>query len=141
MKISPDAFRILGLKLVMGFKKEQTGNSINMDNRRFRSNYGVSWSVCSDTWNKLWDTNHPILSQRRVCANHFLWCLMLMKSYNTESKSAGACDTTEKSFCKWSWGFMEAIADLHSEVVSESKTKGERKNFDDFSYCNVLKYD
>ena len=140
MKISPEAFRILGLKL-MGFKDEQTGNAIHLDNRRFRSNYGVSWSVCSDTWNKLWDTNHPILSQRRVCANHFLWCLMLMKSYDSESKSAGSCDTTEKSFRKWSWGFMEAIADLHSEVVSESKTKGERKNFDDFSYCNVLKYD
>ena len=99
MIVSPGAVCHLGLHIV-GYKDHQIGNCISTDNRRFRANYGVGWNICSNAWNMLWEDNNPIMSKRCVSLRHLFWCLILMKSYNSESKTAGNCNMTEKTLQK-----------------------------------------
>ena len=50
---------------------------------------------------------------------HLLWALMFLKMYAKEattSRLAGGVD--EKTYRKWVWLFVSAIADLEGDVVS-----------------------
>lgn len=49
---------------------------------------------------------------------HFLWALLFLKGYDTTAKNAAMADCDEKTFRKWCWFYVEAIADLDVDVVS-----------------------
>ena len=87
-------------------------------NRRFRAHFGTTPTVCLIIWERL-DPFESILPYHRgVQFKHLLWALLFMKIYGTEhlhTSLVGGVD--EKTFRKWSWIFIDAIADLECEVV------------------------
>ena len=121
MKISPDAFRHLGLQL-MGIDPAKCRSQLQAE-RKFRAMYGTSWLICSDVWGMLDDVEHPVLCLQRVKADHLLWALMLLKTYSTEDDLAGRVNVTTKTFRLWCWRFIMATADL-----LQIKVKRRRKN-------------
>lgn len=116
MRFSPQSFAVLGLEMA-GHQVSVLSQKTN--ERRFASSYGCSWHVCAETWNLLWDTEHPIMSRKRVERKHFLWALALMKSGESEHSIAGKLGLkSEKTLRKWAWLFIVAIADLDNTKVS-----------------------
>ena len=51
-------------------------------------------------------------------AFHLLWALMFLKLYTAECVLASIAAVDEKSYRKWAWAFVDAVADLHTQVVS-----------------------
>lgn len=115
---SPDVFRHHGLT-ILGSNPKRC-NSQKIANRRFRSLFGTSWEICADIWNDLVEMEHSVMAMRGVQNYHLLWALMLLKTYQTESILGGMCrGATEKTFRKWSWSFVEAVADLSYAKVKK----------------------
>lgn len=79
--------------------------------RQFSSYFGIDRDVCEKTWQLIARQN-----QHRLQPNHFLWGLLLLKVYSTESVLSGISGVTEKTFRKWSWYAIDSISRL--QVVS-----------------------
>ena len=116
MKYPPEVFRHLGLSL-LGHNPERC-RSDKFASSRFRSQYGTSWHIIADIWSDLVDFDHPVLKLEYAENYHLLWALMLLKTYQSETVLGGKCKgASEKTFRKWSWAFIGAIADLSFEKV------------------------
>ena len=108
-----EEFRILGLSMA----KKPTSGSINRQDRCFRSFFGTSWTVCAEAWLRIF----PDLSRsdKFLRKKHLLWSLLFLKLYATETVHAGLVGCDEKTFAKWVWKVVAALADLDVEYVSE----------------------
>ncbi len=115
---TPEDFILWGKEI-----QNKSGRSIGSDaieDRAFREFFGTTATVVSKIWGKL--------SQRGTVpiegtAKHLLWSLYFMSAYPNQSitcavvgGSAGAIDP--KTLRKFIWPFIEAIAELTSDVVS-----------------------
>lgn len=82
-------------------------------NRKFRSCFGASVLVLTIAWNTLVVQNllpeggHP---------KHLLWMCAFLKTYSSEDVYASWFKVSEKTFRKWVWLFLEAVAKI--ELVS-----------------------
>ena len=86
------------------------------EDRDFREFFGCGLSVASEVWDVL--KKEDVLPQDGLTC-HLLWALMFMKIYGKEKNLctlAGGVD--KKTFRKWAWLFVIAIANLESSVVS-----------------------
>ena len=86
-------------------------------NRAFRECFGVHWIHCSIVWTLIC----PDLRLEHgnfVKKEHLLWCLLFLKNYSKNQTDARTAKTSAKTFRKWVWLIIEAIADCESEVVS-----------------------
>jgi hypothetical protein len=96
-----------------GYKNKTT---TRLDNEICQSLIGTSYEICAELWNLI----NPVLSvSRNAQPKHLLWALLLMKQYSTEEvnvRLVGGADN--KTYRKWSWLFIEAIANLKASVVS-----------------------
>ena len=82
-------------------------------NRKFRSFFGASSKVCALLWHFVDLSEYPSAAPK-----HLLWALLFMKIYSTEdihASMAGGVDP--KTFRKWTWIVVRAIADLETEFV------------------------
>jgi hypothetical protein len=79
--------------------------------KRFRAMFGVKNDICG----KLWTLCLPLLPEG-VSPVHLLWALYFLKHYNTECVNAAFAKCDEKTFRKWCWIVIEALAGL--ELVS-----------------------
>ena len=43
---------------------------------------------------------------------HLLWSLLLLKTTSSQRTMAGMCGADEVTFQKWSWKYIDLIADL-----------------------------
>lgn len=85
--------------------------------RRIISFFGVPPIVIAKIWELLMEHAQPW--PRGTCKKHLLWALHLAKVYASEtvlSSNVGCID--EKSYRKWAWLFLDALASLASHVVS-----------------------
>lgn len=90
------------------FIKYSTGEVVE---RRYRSIFGVTPDVTSSVWNLLEDLqsgSQPI---------HLLWALFFLKSYTTETVNSFIWRTTEKTFRKWVWYFIDKISLLPAVCI------------------------
>lgn len=100
--------------------KYKYSNSAAVSLRRFKSNFGVPADVVACVWELLIESplllNHlpGLLVPDPV---HLLWALMLLKRYDTMDVLAAALKIDEDTLRKWSHFYLEAIAELDSEVV------------------------
>ena len=81
--------------------------------REFRSHFGCNPKVAIDMW---YLSDLPPKTQPK----HFMWGLMMIMVYSSEetmSKMA-ACD--KKTFRKWSWTCVFAMADVLPLIVSHT---------------------
>jgi hypothetical protein len=88
---------------------------------RWHSHFYAEPEVCADVWSRL-DVNDtdPYAPDDRIAEPcHLLWCLLLLKTYNTEPVLSGLCGgIDEGTFSKWAWHFIEKVSYLEQEVVS-----------------------
>jgi len=85
---------------------------------RFTDMFGTSPAVVAWIWNRL-KPYETLDEPGRMEPKHMLWGLLLMKVYGKEEQMlalAGGVDN--KTFRKWAWLFVDAIASLEPEVVS-----------------------
>lgn len=83
--------------------------------RRIRAWFGCSVKTIAKIWYLL---NNGFLPEQAT-KDRLLWGLRLMKGYETEEVNAaiiGGVD--EATFRRWSWFFVEEIANLFDVVVS-----------------------
>ena len=82
---------------------------------RFRSMFGCGPSICAKLWIRI--------SLAMEIANggkphHLLWALMFLKLYCAESVLASLAGRVhEQTFRKWSWYFVDAIANLQYSII------------------------
>lgn len=92
----------------------------DMETRLFREFFGTSVEAVAIVWDLL---ARDSLLPEKGRPKHLLWALHFMKAYPKQGPgcsvvgaSAGAVDP--KTFRKWVWDFIRAIADLEEAVVS-----------------------
>ena len=91
------------------------------EEQQFRSFYGIGSDVAVKAWEMMHDLN---LQPEDASIEHYLWCLFFMKVYPENEKISatvaggdkGAIDP--KTFRKYIWPMIRAIADLEIHVVS-----------------------
>ena len=100
---------------IWGRDKENT-RAIATEDRDFREMFGCGAQTACILWQLL--SSHCVLPiDGRM--EHYLWTLMFLKIYAKERTLctlAGGVD--KKTFRKWIWSFIPAIADLEEDVVS-----------------------
>ena len=94
--------------------RKSSGESYDKD---FRSLFGVGLQVCCQTYRLCEQSNNL---PDRCEPKFFLWALMFLKLYDTESVLARMAKTTRKTYRKWVWPVLECIARLYPQVVSYS---------------------
>ena len=108
---SPTDFESLGRQLA-GYS---WSTSKRIRNERFNACFGVDSIIVSVVWSMLDDNQLCSPSPNPV---HLLWALLFLKSYDSTPKLAAQAGCDEKTFRKWSWFYVGAIASLDCLVVS-----------------------
>ena len=108
---SPTDYESLGRQLA-GYSRSAS-ERIRLE--RFNSFFGVNPIIVSVVWSMLIDNQMCSRSPNPV---HLLWALLFLKLYDTTSNLAALARCDEKTFRKWSWFYIESIANLDSQVVS-----------------------
>ena len=93
----------------------RTGSTFS---RRFLAAFGAPPHVVSAAWNMI-VANGSLdeLGPRSRKPVHLLWALMWMKGYATETENASRAKCCETTFRKWSWFYIERLANLDQELV------------------------
>ena len=100
--------------------RKNSGMDGTVPERQFRAFFGCSSLVCSALWQKLHAARGINMILEGLSMDHILWGLMLLKLYNLETPNSSFAGVDEKTFRKWSYLAIECIADLHTEVVSQT---------------------
>ena len=83
--------------------------------RRFRACFGAPSEVVANLWNR-------IQSHRQIETGgkpkHLLWALVFLKVYSTSEILCSIVGwPSVKTFTKWSWYFVERIAELKDDII------------------------
>ena len=111
----PDEAYILkiGLEIMC---RESNGGAVETADRRFREVFGCGVAVVLMIWQML---DPESTASAATSVSHMLWALMFLKVYAKESTlSAMAGGVDEKTFRRWAWAFVRAIASLEPYTVS-----------------------
>lgn len=93
--------------------------------RRFLEFFGISVAMCVVVW-KMLDINPEVYDEDKGAEpKHLLWALLFLKLYNKEGPNCkmvgpNGIAVDPKTFRHWCWLFIEKVAILHTEVVSNS---------------------
>ena len=89
----------------------------DMEDRLFRSFFGTSIGPTMMAWDLL--VHHSLLPEKGR-PKHLLWALYFLKVYPKQGQGCSVVGAVDpKTFRKWVWAFIGAIADLVDEVVSK----------------------
>ena len=90
-------------------------------NACWHSHFYAKPEVCTDVWSCLNINDDLDAPDDRIAEpSHLLWCLLLLKTYETEPVLSSLCSgIDEDTFSKWAWHFIEKVSYLEHEVVSE----------------------
>lgn len=105
----PKAFEIAAEDLIGDSNPSQS-------HQKYVAHFGVDSLVTA----KIWDMTKPSLPTK-VKPKHLLWALMFMKVYNSELVFASWAGVTPKTYRKYCWMIIEAIAKQVRNVVSSKK--------------------
>jgi hypothetical protein len=98
-----------------------SGNNRGDDfDTRWHAHFYAEPEVCAHVWSLLdIEDNLDAPDDRIAEPCHLLWCLLLLKTYETEPVLSGLCGgVDEDTFSKWAWHFIEKVSYLEQEVVS-----------------------
>lgn len=90
------------------YMKNRHNTRKNVSFRRFKSFFGVTPAVCSLIWQMLIGKKPPEAEPK-----HLLWSLNFLKQYNVEHTRRSIFKADEKTIRKWSWVFIQLLADLN----------------------------
>jgi hypothetical protein len=121
VKIDANEWRVLAVNLLYPEAKRQKGltRSLLEQEKDFRSDFGTSWVNVARIWELL---HFPVvrIKERGKEPQHLLWALLYVKVYTNECITKKLLGRDPKTVRKWVWIFLEAIANLSSDVVSEN---------------------
>lgn len=103
MFISADIFLTCGCHMM----RKAPGLSQVIEKRRFNALFGASPEVCQHLWSRIGSDIPPGASPK-----HLLWALMFLKIYASEHVHRLISGADEKTFRKWTWEFVNLIANL-----------------------------
>lgn len=83
------------------------GLSQVVQERRFRALFGISAAVCAKAWDLIVDD-----LPHGASPVHLLWSLLFLKVYASEHNNHLITGADEKTFRKWTWIFLERLADM-----------------------------
>lgn len=109
--VSAETF-VLQARLILGHR---CNTSPATEDRRFRANFGTTPAICAILWGMI-SPNETM--PKGVKYFHLLWALMFLKLYASEHVLSGIAKCDEKTYRKWTWLFIMALADLVPECVS-----------------------
>jgi hypothetical protein len=122
MILAPKAFLSIGLNVAHRQESIQQVkipivSGKNTREIRFRALFGVSSDVCSHVWEYI-ITFQPDNVPKKTKPDHLLWCLLFLKTYDSETVLSTVVGVTEKTFRLWVWRLIAAISSLYDHVVS-----------------------
>jgi hypothetical protein len=104
-----NVFRTVGSALSVNISGEVSEKT---NDRRFRKNFGVGIPNCVKVWSLIAQDLPEGASQV-----HLLWALYFLKHYGIEEVNSAFAQCDKKTFRKWSWTMIKAVAAL--ELVSQ----------------------
>jgi hypothetical protein len=105
-------------KLTCQTMRRSFNNSEKIRTRRIVSFFGLKPRVMAKLWELLMEKAGPWPQGSEK--KHLLWALHLAKVYSSESVlSTNVGSPDEKTYRKWAWLFLERIASLEFDVVSD----------------------
>ena len=113
MRISPAAVRRIAQDEVI----HRVSKSKRVSSERFAAAFGCSPKVAAALWNRL---DGKDLLPRDALVKHLLWGLAFLKLYNVERAQAPPSGADEKTFRKWVWIVLDALAEL--DLVGDRPT-------------------
>ena len=102
-------FRLKGMDIM---QRSQQG-SLHIQDRRFRSVFGVGWLVCAKVWLLIKDDvleDERKKRKRKDAREYLLWALMFLKLYTSLSDLASRARADEKTYKKRVEAILEIIA-------------------------------
>ena len=102
-------FEVLGAEFM---RRAQRSTS---NQRRFRSFFGTTPLICVTLWYRC-SVNLPSSASPK----HLLWALHFLKSYNSTEILASSAGVDEKTYRKWAWMLVHALADLKLVRVTDA---------------------
>jgi len=109
--VTDSVFYDLGLRLL----NKPVSHRNESGERTFRSFFGVCPKVVCSCWSLLKPAIFELKGAQPV---HLLWACMFLKVYGPEATLAAIARCTEKTYRKWVWNLIYAIAQLEPQVVS-----------------------
>jgi hypothetical protein len=92
---------------------------------RFAATFGCSPKVAAALWNRL---DKKDLLPEDTLVKHLLWALSFLKLYNAQRAQAPVCGADEKTFRKWVWRVLDALAEL--DLVSRPTCRVSSRSID-----------
>lgn len=115
MYIPADTFAEIGCRIANRHRRR----SKKIELRRFKAYFGCSPERCAQLWSLIHQNKSAKRWVRGGSPQHLMWALLWLKLYNTEEVVSGMAGCDEKTFRKWYWRFVEAIAALKEKTVSK----------------------
>jgi len=114
--VSVEQVTRLGNDIIRRGKARPEFKSEKVFHRKFLAFFGMTPFICTLLWAML----EPLAKMPTGAEpDHLLWSLLFMKVCGTEGINCALVgNPDEKTFRKWAWIFVEAIADLQHQVVS-----------------------
>jgi hypothetical protein len=109
--VNVETFLLEGRR-IMRYCNHQISSAVEY--RRFRGNFGTTPAICVILWDMI--TPNEMIPKGVKCC-HLLWALMFLKLYASEHVLCNMAECDEKTFRKWAWWFVLALADLEPGYV------------------------
>ena len=116
MVTTEEEFDNIIIKFMNGKKK---GNKAVFE-RRCRSLFGLDCRLITIVWSSL-ETYGILQSIPQKQPIHLLMALHFLKSYGIQTQLASIFSVDEKTYCKWTWIYVNAITKLSPFYVSQSQ--------------------
>ena len=115
MDPTPEDFMKLGRAIWS--KDPVKAKAFATEDRKFREFFGCGPGVACELWVHLDAHGY---TPHKGTMEHFLWTLLFMKVYAKENTLAALVDgkPDPKTFQKWVWAFIPAIACIEPDLVS-----------------------
>jgi hypothetical protein len=114
--MSGDDFEKLGLSMILSWNANARCEKTRL--RRFKAFFGTGPAQVAMLWNKL-NQNFMLSHITKPQPKHLLWALLFLKDYETEEKLAALVGGVDaKTFHKWTWTYVKAVAGLSHIYVS-----------------------
>ena len=119
IEVTPESILALGLELILGKDDKIFNRNNKYQKKTFKTHYGKLPSLLAIVWKAILNDgwiNKQMKRKPKVV--HFLWAMNFMKQYSFENASCAWFHCDKKTWRKWTWMYVKAIARLLPQVVS-----------------------
>ena len=113
--IAPEAMEDVAREMLRRPNQRNDRLTEKQQTKQWGTMFGTSSVVAADIWNRL----DPVATVDRYSQpKHLLYGFLMIKVYAGDEAHSKIVGCHKNTFSKWAWTFIEAICDLHGDVVS-----------------------